>query len=52
MPENVLRDVIAHEFGHVMQGRNYIESDGNKLEDDANEFANKLGFPRPKGINI
>jgi len=51
MPEDVLRHVIAHELGHVMQGRNYIESDGNKLEEDANEFAKKHGFPRSKSID-
>lgn len=51
MPNAVLRHVIAHELGHVMQGRNYIESDGNKLEDDANEFAKKLGYPRSKEVD-
>ncbi len=51
MPEDVLRHVIAHELGHFMQGRNYVESDGTKLEDDANEFAKKLGYPRSHNIN-
>jgi len=52
MPEDVLRHVIAHELGHVMQGRNYVESDGTKLEDDANEFAKRLGYPRSNNINV
>lgn len=52
IPEDVLRHVIAHELGHVMQGRNYIESDGTKLEDDANEFAKRLGYPRSNNINV
>jgi hypothetical protein len=51
MPEGVLRHVIAHEIGHVMQKRNWTESDENKLEDDANEFAKKLGYPRSNEIN-
>lgn len=51
MPDDVLRHVIAHELGHVMQGRNYLEPDGNKLEDNANEFAKKLGYCRSKEID-
>ena len=46
MPDDVLRHVIAHEFGHVLQGRNSEDSDGDSLENDANEFAKSLGFGR------
>jgi hypothetical protein len=45
MPISVMRYVIAHEFGHVMQGRNWKESDGSKLEDDADAWAERWGFP-------
>ena len=51
MPDDILRHVIAHELGHVMQGRNYIESDGDKLEVNANEYAKKLGYPTSKEID-
>jgi hypothetical protein len=51
MPKDVLKHVVAHELGHVMQGRNYLESDGNKLEDNANKFALKLGYARKKNID-
>ena len=50
MPNDVLRWVIAHELGHVMQARNWQKSDGIKLEDDATEFAKKLGFTKTKNI--
>ncbi|MEK7603296.1 MAG: hypothetical protein AAB459_03580 [Patescibacteria group bacterium] len=50
MPGDVLRWVIAHELGHVMQGRNWMESDGNNLEVDATEFADKTGYPKTDKI--
>jgi hypothetical protein len=51
VPLSVLRYVLAHEFGHVMQGRNWERSDGMKLEDDADIYAEKIGFPRTKYID-
>ena len=45
IPNNCLRWIIAHELGHVMQDRNWINTDGNKLEDNANKWAKKWGFP-------
>ncbi len=51
MPDNVLRWVVAHELGHVMQQRNWIESDGMNLEDDATKFAEKIGYPETKMIS-
>ena len=51
MPNDVLRWVIAHELGHVMQDRNWQESDGNKLETDASAFAEKLGYPKTDNIS-
>lgn len=44
MPDDALRWVIAHELGHVMQGRNWQESDGSSLEADASQFAEQLGY--------
>jgi hypothetical protein len=44
IPYGALKSVIAHELGHVMQGRNWRESDGNELEDDANRWADKWGL--------
>ena len=46
IPINVLKYVIAHELGHVMQNRNWREKDGNKLEEDADRWVKKWGFPR------
>ena len=51
MPEDALRWVIAHELGHVMQGRNWRESDGSSLEADASGFAEKIGFPKTAKIS-
>jgi len=52
IPENIplasLRHVIAHELGHAMQGRNWRTGDGMKLEESADKFAAKWGFPRTK----
>ena len=48
--ENVLKYLIAHELGHVMQGRNWKKRDGLKLEKDANNFAKKIGFIKTKKI--
>ena len=47
MPIKTMRYIIAHEFGHVMQGRNWKKSDGSKLENDADAWAKKWGFSRP-----
>lgn len=46
MPIASMRYVIAHELGHVMQGRNWKKSDGSKLEDDADTWAKKWGYKR------
>lgn len=45
MPIKVMRYVIAHELGHVMQGRNWRKSDGSKLELDADNRAAQWDFP-------
>lgn len=50
MPDDVLRWVIAHEIGHVMQGRNWRESDGMSLEDNATDFAEKIGFIKTESV--
>lgn len=42
----LLRWVIAHELGHVMQGRNWQEGDGDKLEYDASARAMQWGFAK------
>jgi hypothetical protein len=39
-----LEYVVAHEFGHVLQGRNWQEEDGLKLEEDAHSWAISHGF--------
>jgi hypothetical protein len=52
MPIELMRYVIAHEFGHVMQGRNWRQSDNDKLEIDADEWAKKLGFPLKESYKI
>lgn len=39
-----MRWVIAHELGHVMQGRNWKEADGESLEHDASDRASRWGF--------
>ncbi len=44
-PLFVMQHLVAHELGHVMQGRNWMKSDGNKLELNADEWAKKWGFP-------
>lgn len=46
IPPEALRWVIAHELGHVMQGRNWQEGDGVSLERDASSWAAKWGFPK------
>ncbi|MDZ7786448.1 MAG: hypothetical protein U5L95_05000 [Candidatus Saccharibacteria bacterium] len=51
MPSDVLRWVVAHELGHVLQGRNWEESDGMSLEDDATEFAKKIGYPKTEAVS-
>ena len=51
VPDEVLCYVIAHEFGHVMQGRNWRKEDGDEFEAQANEWATKWGFPRTSEID-
>jgi|GEM_PF-1366843 len=51
IPIDVLRFVVAHELGHATQGRNWIKSDGRKLEVDADEKAEMWGFKRTKKID-
>jgi len=51
MPDDVLKWVVAHELGHFMQDRNWKESDGMSLEDDATEFAKKIGYSKTKTIS-
>jgi len=51
MPDDVLKWVVAHELGHFMQGRNWEEADGIHLEDDATDFAKKIGYPKTKKIS-
>jgi len=52
IPQNIpvshLRYVIAHEFGHVMQDRNWKPSDEQNLEYDADAWSAKWGFPSTK----
>lgn len=50
MPGDVLRWVVAHELGHVLQGRNWVQSDGIKLEADATNFAQKIGYKQSKNV--
>jgi hypothetical protein len=50
MPEDVLRWVIAHELGHVLQKRNWEESDGEKLEVDASKKAKEWGYVKTDKI--
>jgi len=50
MPIRTMRYVIAHELGHVMQGRNWEKSDCSKLEIDADSWAKKWGFSRPSNF--
>lgn len=50
IPIDVLRYVVAHELGHVMQGRNWRENDGMNLETDADKTAKKWGFVRNNKI--
>ncbi len=51
MPDNVLRWVVAHELGHVMQQRNWVKSDGMNLEDDATKFAEEIGWQKTGTIS-
>ena len=46
MPITALKYVVAHELGHVMHGRNWIPSDGDRLEKHADRWAEKWGFPK------
>lgn len=39
IPYAVLRWSIAHELGHVLQGRNWRQADDERLENDATERA-------------
>ena len=45
-----LRWVIAHELGHVLQGRNWQEDDGETLEDDATAQAARWSFEKTAEI--
>ncbi|EKE28876.1 MAG: hypothetical protein ACD_3C00001G0017 [uncultured bacterium (gcode 4)] len=49
MPFDALKYVIAHEFWHAMQWRNWREWD-NDFESGPNEFAQNLWFPRTPEI--
>jgi|TARA_Y100000310_G_C20232143_1_gene600734 hypothetical protein len=51
IPIDVLRYVIAHELGHVNQGRNWSKTDGMNLETEADETAKNWGFVRNKKID-
>lgn len=42
--ESYLNYIVAHEFGHVIQGRNWQEEDGSKLEEDAHNWAVSHGY--------
>lgn len=42
--ESDLTYVVAHEFGHVLQGRNWQEKDALMLEDDAHNWATQHGY--------
>ncbi len=44
MSSVAMEAVIAHELGHVMQQRNWEESDCNSLEEDADKWAKKWGY--------
>jgi len=50
IPIDVLRFVIAHELGHVKQGRNWQEGDGMRLEEDADKTAENWGFTKTKKV--
>jgi len=52
IPMPVLKFVLAHELGHVLQGRNWKKSDNNNLELDAENYAESIGFKRTKEIKI
>ena len=43
--------MIAHEVGHLLQGRNWEEKDGMSLEWDAEDYTKKIGFGRTKAID-
>jgi hypothetical protein len=45
-----LRWVTAHELGHVLQGRNWREGDGETLEHDATAQAARWGFEKTTEI--
>lgn len=51
VPSSVLKYVIAHELGHIMQERNWNKKDGMKLEIDAEEYSKKIGFSRTNFID-
>ncbi len=50
MPDSVLKWVIAHELGHVMQKRNWRDGDGEELETDADARAEKWGYVKTESI--
>ena len=44
MSIQAIEAVISHELGHVIQQRNWQESDGDNLEEDADKWAEKWGY--------
>ncbi|MDP1718949.1 MAG: hypothetical protein Q8L24_00805 [bacterium] len=52
IPMSVLKFVIAHELGHVFQGRNWKKNDRDLLEANADASATRWGFPRTKPIGL
>ena len=50
IPYKVLVWVIAHELGHVMQGRNWRPGDKDSLETDASKRASEWGFKKTPEI--
>jgi len=48
IPITTLRYIIAHELGHSIHGRNWRKCDGNRLEESADRWAKKWGFPKTK----
>ena len=50
IPISVLKFVIAHELGHVLQERNWKKGYGMKLEKETDERAESLGFTKTKTI--
>jgi hypothetical protein len=45
IPFSALKSVIAHELGHVLQGKNWDSSLGDDLEIEADMTAERWGYP-------